>query len=176
MLLSLTALMLLWPIMLIIAVAIRFDSNGPAFFCQNRVGKDGKIFKIYKFRTMTDGEGDTDWVDKTSRTTKVGKFLRDNFIDELPQLVNVVKGDMSLVGPRPERPYFAEKFTAEMPKYPLRYAVLPGITGWAQVEGWRGDTSIENRLECDLFYIENRSISLDLKILFRTLFIKMNDN
>lgn len=160
--------------MLIIAAAIKLDSKGPALFCQNRVGKGGQLFRIYKFRTMTDGEGDTDWVDDTSRVTRFGRFLRNNFIDELPQLINVVKGDMSIVGPRPERPYFVEKFSAELPDYPLRHAVLPGITGWAQVEGWRGDTSIEKRLECDLFYIKNRSMALDIKILFRTLFIKLS--
>lgn len=173
---SVIALALLCPFMLVIALLIRLDSNGPALFCQNRVGKGGRLFKIYKFRTMTDGDGDTDWVDDTSRVTRFGRFLRNNFIDELPQLINVVKGDMSLVGPRPERPYFAEKFAEKLPRYPLRHSVLPGITGWAQVEGWRGDTSIEKRLECDLFYIENRSVTLDIKILFRTLFIKMNDN
>lgn len=171
---SLALLLLLSPFMLLTAVAIKLDSDGSVIFRQNRVGKNGKIFSIYKFRTMTTGDGDTHWVDDTSRVTAVGAFLRNNFIDELPQLVNVIKGDMSLVGPRPERPYFVEKFSSELPSYPLRHQVLPGITGWAQINGWRGDTSIEGRLECDLFYIENRSIALDLKILFATLFIKLN--
>lgn len=169
---SLTSLILLCPIMLVIAVIIRLDSDGGALFCQNRVGKDGRLFRIYKFRTMTGGSGDTEWVSDSSRVTRVGKFLRDNFIDELPQLINVLKGEMSLVGPRPERPFFTEKFSAELPDYPLRHAVLPGITGWAQVNGWRGDTSIEKRLECDLFYIKNKSFFLDIKILFLTLLIK----
>lgn len=172
-LLSIAALAILWPFMLMIAAAIKLDSKGPALFRQERVGKDGHIFKIYKFRTMTDGDGDTIWVDDTSRVTRTGRFLRNNFIDELPQLLNVIKGDMSLVGPRPERPYFVKKFSAELPEYPLRHTVLPGVTGWAQIQGWRGDTSIEKRLECDLFYIQNRSIRLDIKILFKTLFIKL---
>lgn len=169
---SLSLLLLLSPLMLLTAAAVKLDSPGTALFRQLRVGKDGKLFWIYKFRTMTDGDGDTCWVNDTSRVTPLGKLLRNNFIDELPQLFNVIKGDMSLVGPRPERPFFAEIFSSQFPEYPLRHSVTPGVTGWAQINGWRGDTSIKERLECDLFYIRNRSIALDLKILFSTLFIK----
>ena len=129
---------------------------------------------MYKFRSMRiqdPNEEKSEWTVKDDpRKTKVGNFIRKTSIDELPQFFNVLKGDMSLIGPRPERPFYVEKFKDEIPKYMVKHQVRPGITGWAQVNGWRGATSIEKRIECDIYYIENWSISLDIKILFLTVF------
>lgn len=129
---------------------------------------------MYKFRSMKADDGTSDmttWGTKNDdRRTKFGSFIRKCSIDELPQLVNVLKGDMSLVGPRPERPFFVDKFKEEIPLYMLKHLVRPGITGWAQVNGWRGDTSIEERIKCDIYYIENWTFLLDIKILFLTFF------
>jgi Undecaprenyl-phosphate glucose phosphotransferase len=156
----------------IIAWIIKRSSNGPVFYTQERMGLDGKAFLVYKFRSMYLGaEDDTGpvWArDDDPRCTPVGRWLRKLDLDELPQLWNVLRGDMSLVGPRPERPYFVEQFKHRIPSYMLRHKVKAGITGWAQVNGWRGNTSLEKRIEYDLYYIENWSVGLDLKILWLT--------
>ncbi len=160
--------------MLIIALTIRFTSKGPVIFSQIRVGKHGKEFKMYKFRSMfiEDPEKEkNEWTKKgDKRVTKVGRFIRKTSLDELPQLFNVIGGSMSLVGPRPERPLFVEKFKEEIPRYMIKHQVRPGMTGWAQVNGLRGDTSIKKRIDHDLYYIENWSLWLDVKILFLTVF------
>ena len=151
----------------------RRTSPGPVFYRQQRMGLDGKQFTIYKLRSMyEDAEAETGpvWArDDDPRCTPVGRLLRKTSIDELPQLWNVLRGDMSLVGPRPERPYFVDQFKQRIPQYMLRHKVRAGLTGWAQVNGWRGNTSIEKRIEYDLYYIENWSVSLDIKILWLTL-------
>jgi Undecaprenyl-phosphate glucose phosphotransferase len=156
----------------VIALLIRVTSKGPVFYTQERMGLDGESFMIYKFRSMyADAEKDTGPVWPTAndpRVTTLGRFLRLLNIDELPQLFNVLKGDMSLVGPRPERPNFVQQFKGKIPQYMLRHKVKSGMTGWAQVNGWRGDTSIEKRIEHDLYYIENWTLGLDLKILWLT--------
>jgi Undecaprenyl-phosphate glucose phosphotransferase len=161
------------PLMLLIAVAIRLTSPGPVLFAQDRVGLNGRMFRIYKFRTMTAGdpaEGDTRWTTSNDpRRTKLGAFLRATNLDELPQFFNVLKGDMSLVGPRPERPYFVKKFQDDVAQYNTRHYLKVGITGWAQVNGWRGDTSIAKRVEHDLYYLQNWSLWLDIKIICLTL-------
>lgn len=175
---SLTTLLFAAPFMLVIAAAIKLTSPGPVFFGQNRVGFKGNVFKMYKFRTMRTSsvlEGDTRWTSRDdSRRTRLGSFLRRTSLDELPQFFNVLKGDMSVVGPRPERPYFVEKFAAEVPRYGARHNLKVGITGWAQVNGWRGDTCIEKRVEHDLYYLQNWSLLFDLRIVLRTVFHTVN--
>lgn len=172
--LSALALLICLPLFLILMVVIRLDSPGPVFFNQERVGLNQKRFTMYKFRSMkmqSESCSDTEWSRKNDpRRTKVGALLRKTSLDELPQLFNVLKGDMSLVGPRPERPFFVERFREKVPKYMIKHQVRPGITGWAQVNGWRGDTSIRKRIECDLYYIENWTLTLDIKIVFLTVF------
>ena len=165
------------PVSLIVALAIKLDSKGPVFYKQIRVGKDNKQFKIYKFRSMyQDAEKHTGpvWSSKDDpRITRVGKIIRKFRLDEIPQFINVLRGDMSLVGPRPERPYFVERLSNEIPLYKRRLKVKPGITGWAQVKH-KYDESIEDvkkKLQYDLYYIENISLRMDLKILFRTIFV-----
>jgi len=157
----------------LIAVALRLTSPGPVFYRQERMGLDGKSFTIYKFRSMFhDAERETGpiWASQDDpRCTPIGKLLRRTNFDELPQLWNVLRGDMSLVGPRPERPFFVSQFKQRIPQYMLRHKVRAGLTGWAQVNGWRGNTSLEKRIEYDLYYIENWSVSLDLKIMWLTL-------
>lgn len=159
--------------MLLIALLVKISSKGPVLYKQERVSYDGTPFKIYKFRTMrldaeSEGPG---WTTKNDdRVTFIGKILRSTSLDELPQLFNVLKGDMSLVGPRPERPIFIKEFREKIPRYYLRHKVPAGMTGWAQVNGWRGDTSIDKRIEFDLYYVENWTLWLDLKILILTLF------
>ena len=159
----------------IIAAIIKMTSLGPVFYRQERMGLDGKRFLVYKFRSMFEdaekGTGPVWAIDNDPRTTPVGKLLRRSNFDEFPQLWNVIRGEMSLVGPRPERPFFVEKFKQRIPQYMLRHKVKSGMTGWAQVNGWRGDTSIEKRIEYDLYYIENWSTTLDIKILFLTFLI-----
>jgi len=156
----------------IIAALVRLTSPGPVFYRQERMGLDGKAFTVYKFRSMYSGAEDTTgpiWArDDDPRTTPVGRWLRKLDLDELPQFLNVLKGDMSIVGPRPERPFFVEQFKHRIPQYMLRHKVKAGITGWAQVNGWRGNTSLEKRIEYDLYYIENWSVTLDLKIMWLT--------
>ncbi len=160
------------PLLLATAIGVKLSSPGPAIYKQERIGRGRRVFTMYKFRSMgvqTDGSDMTTWgTAEDERRTKFGEWIRKLSIDELPQLFNVLRGDMSLVGPRPERPYFVEKFKEEIPLYMLKHLVRPGITGWAQVNGWRGDTSIEERIKCDLFYIENWTFLLDVKILFLT--------
>ena len=157
----------------LIAFMVKLTSPGPVFYDQERMGFDGEIFKMLKFRSMTaDAERETGpvWAKPNDpRRTPVGKILRKTNLDELPQLFNVLKGEMSLVGPRPERPELIEKFKHNIPNYMLRHKIKAGLTGWAQVNGWRGNTSLEKRIEHDLYYIENWSISFDLRILFMTL-------
>lgn len=169
---SLLMLILLSPMMLITAVGVKVSSPGPVFFRQKRVGKDKKIFEMYKFRSMrVNAEENTAWsTNEDPRKTKFGSFIRKFSIDELPQLFNILKGDMSLVGPRPEIPYYVSQFKETVPFYLVRQQVRPGLTGWAQVHGLRGDTSIEARVEYDIWYIQNWSLWLDVKILFQTLF------
>ena len=171
---GLLAIILFSPVMLVVAIAIKLSSPGPVIFSQVRVGLHNKEFKMYKFRSMrqqTKEEEAKGWTTKNDpRITKVGKFIRKTSIDELPQLFNILKGDMSMVGPRPERPQFVEKFKEEIPRYMIKHQVRPGMTGWAQVNGYRGDTSIRKRIEYDLYYIENWTIGLDFKILIMTVF------
>jgi len=166
-------LLLAAPLLALIALAVRLSSPGPVFYRQSRMGLDGRTFALMKFRTMRDGaeeETGAVWSQRDDpRCTAAGALLRRTSLDELPQLWNVVKGEMSLVGPRPERPVFVEEFKAHIPRYMLRHRVKAGLTGWAQVHGLRGATSIKERLRYDLFYIENWSLLLDLKILWRTL-------
>ena len=162
------------PIMLTSAVLVKMTSKGPLIFKQERVGLHNKPFQMYKFRTMyvqTEEEEKKGWTQKNDpRVTSVGRFLRKTSMDEFPQLFNVLKGDMSLVGPRPERPQYVEKFREEIPRDMIKHQVRPGMTGWAQVNGYRGDTSIRKRIEHDLYYIENWTLGLDIKILFLTVF------
>lgn len=168
------ALILFSPVMLVTMLAIKISSPGPLIFKQERVGLQNKPFMMYKFRSMVVQDEEKEkkgWTVKNDpRVTKVGKFIRKTSIDELPQLLNVLKGDMSLVGPRPERTQFVEKFKEEIPRYMIKHQVRPGITGWAQVNGYRGDTSIEGRIQCDLYYIENWTMGLDFKIIIMTFF------
>lgn len=165
-------LLLLSPFFAALALAIRLSSSGPAFFGQERVGLNGSTFKMWKFRTMrtsSDPSESKGWtIENDPRRTKLGTFLRKTSIDELPQLWNVFVGEMSLVGPRPEQSHFVEKFRAEIPAYMLRHKIKAGITGWAQVSGWRGDTSLQKRIEYDLYYIRHWSLWFDLKILLLT--------
>ena len=171
---SIVALILFSPAMLITAAAIKITSPGPLIFKQERVGLGNKSFAMYKFRSMVVQDNETEkrrWTTKDDpRVTRVGKFIRRTSIDELPQLFNVLKGNMSLVGPRPERPLFVENFKEEIPRYMVKHQVRPGLTGWAQVNGYRGDTSIKKRIEYDLYYIENWTLGFDFKILFLTFF------
>jgi len=170
---SLTLLLSLSPLFALIALAIKLSTGGSVFFSQERVGRNGRRFWIYKFRTMISACKlicDTRWSHpQDERITPLGRFLRRTSLDELPQLVNVLLGDMSLVGPRPERPYYVEVFRQKVPRYVLRQSVKCGMTGWAQVNGWRGDTSIHKRLEHDLYYLQNWTFWLDVKILLLTL-------
>lgn len=165
-----------FPLFLLAGLLLKTYSDGPLFYKQKRYSKDKRVFWIYKLRTMNyDAEksGHPVWGDEEDcRSGKIGRFLRVLHIDEIPQLLNVLKGEMSLVGPRPERPYFAEKFKVVIPNYEERYKVKPGITGWAQVNGWRGNSSIVERIRCDRFYIKNRSLLFNLKILLLTPFAK----
>ncbi len=180
---SLVGLILLFPFFLVIAVLIKLTSKGPVFYIQTRMGLDGKLFKIIKFRTMiVNAEKQTGAIwspPNDKRVTKVGRILRKLSVDELPQLINVFTGDMSLVGPRPERPELVEKFKQHIPNYMLRHSVKTGITGWAQVHGLRGNTPLDKRIEFDIYYIQNWSLRLDLEILWRTIlkgqFIDSND-
>ena len=177
---SLAAVLVAAPLMLLIAVGIKLTSPGPVFFRQTRVGFNGREFSILKFRTMrvANNPSDSTWTTPGDpRKVPFGGFLRKTSLDELPQFFNVLRGDMSVVGPRPERPHFVRKFKRDIPKYMIKHQVKPGITGWAQINGWRGDTSIAKRIEFDIYYIENWDIFFDMKIIFLT-FLKgfMNKN
>lgn len=173
-LVSIIGLIVSSPIMLVSAIAIRASSKGPVIFKQERIGLHNKPFEMYKFRTMEVQKPSKEkkgWTVKDDpRVTKVGKLLRRTSIDELPQLFNILKGDMSVVGPRPERPQFVDKFKEEIPRYMVKHQVRPGLTGWAQINGYRGDTSIKRRIEYDIFYIENWTLTFDIKIMLLTIF------
>jgi Undecaprenyl-phosphate glucose phosphotransferase len=166
-------LVVLSPVMFVISLLVKLTSEGPILYKQGRVGFDGRLFQMLKFRTMKkDAEKETGpvWArENDSRRTKVGAFLRRTSLDEFPQLFNVVKGEMSLVGPRPERPNFVKEFRNKIPHYMLRHKIKAGMTGWAQINGWRGNTSLEKRIEHDLYYIQHWSIGFDVKILFMTI-------
>ena len=171
---AIVALILFSPVMAVVSVIIKATSPGPLIFRQERIGLQNKPFPMYKFRSMVVQDAASEkakWtVQNDPRVTPIGKFIRKTSIDELPQLFNVLKGDMSLVGPRPECPQFVEKFREEIPRYMVKHQVRPGLTGWAQVNGYRGDTSIRKRIEHDLYYIENWTLGFDFKILFLTFF------
>jgi Undecaprenyl-phosphate glucose phosphotransferase len=172
-LVSSVAMLLLFPVLLVLAVLVKLTSRGPVLYSQERMGIDGQLFHMYKFRTMrvdAEKEGAKFATADDPRRTPIGTFLRKTSLDELPQFWNVFVGDMSLVGPRPERPVFIEEFKKQIPRYHLRHMVKSGITGWAQVNGLRGNTSIKDRIDYDLYYIENWSLLFDLKILVRTAF------
>jgi exopolysaccharide biosynthesis polyprenyl glycosylphosphotransferase len=177
-LLSSLGLMVAGPVILLAGLAVKLTSPGPMFFRQKRLGENGREFHLFKIRSMRhdpEAESRPGWtVENDPRRTRLGAWLRRLNIDELPQLWNVLKGDMSLVGPRPEQPFYVERFREEFDRYMRRHVYKPGITGWAQVNGLRGDTSIEERLKADLYYLENWSLSLDLKILLKTFFSHRN--
>jgi exopolysaccharide biosynthesis polyprenyl glycosylphosphotransferase len=170
---SLALVPLVAPLMLLIAGGVLSSSGSPVLYRQKRMGLDGKVFDMLKFRTMKTGAENSSgpvWAEEEDpRRTRLGSFLRRTSLDELPQLWNVLRGDMSLVGPRPERPFFIEQFRGEIPGYMLRYKIKAGVTGWAQVHGWRGNTSIHERVEHDIHYIQNWSLALDVRILVMTL-------
>lgn len=171
---SLVAIVVFSPVMLFSAIAIKAQDKGKVIFKQTRVGLHNKEFEMYKFRTMrmqTEADEAKAWTVKDDeRVTKIGKFLRRTSLDEIPQFFNILKGDMSLVGPRPERPQWVEKFKEEIPRYMIKHQVRPGLTGWAQVNGYRGDTSIRKRIDYDIYYIENWTLGFDFKIMFLTIF------
>ena len=179
---SLAALAVLSPLFLVIAILILSEDGRPVFYKHTRVGKGGKTFQMYKFRTMYQDrrivltpeqqvELQQEFkLENDPRVTRIGSKLRMSSLDELPQLLNILKGDMSFVGPRPERAYFYDQFEQYIPEFRNRLAAVPGLTGWAQINGYRGDTSIRKRIEYDIYYIENWSIGLDIKIIFLTFF------
>lgn len=171
---AILALILFSPVMFITMLMIKITSPGPLIYSQERVGLHNKNFHMYKFRSMevqSENKEKKQWTTKNDpRVTGIGKFIRKTSIDELPQLINILKGDMSLVGPRPERPYFVDKFKEEIPRYMIKHQVRPGMTGWAQINGYRGNTSIRRRIAYDLYYIENWTFGFDIKILFLTVF------
>jgi Undecaprenyl-phosphate glucose phosphotransferase len=170
---SLIFIVLVSPLLLILALAVKLSSPGPVFYRQRRMGMDGRVFTMLKFRSMrVDAEQNSGpvWAAQDDpRRTRLGAFLRRASLDELPQFFNVLKGEMSLVGPRPERPELIKDFKTKVPGYMLRHKMKAGITGWAQINGWRGNTSLERRIEHDLYYIENWSLGLDIKIIMLTL-------
>jgi Undecaprenyl-phosphate glucose phosphotransferase len=170
---SLAALLVLSPLLALLALLVKLTSPGPILFSQERVGLNGRKFRMLKFRTMRQSpslDPDSHWtVLHDSNVTKAGRWLRRFNLDELPQFINVLKGEMSIVGPRPERPFFLDRFRREVPGYMARHYVKSGMTGWAQVHGWRGDTAIPQRVAHDLYYIRNWAVALDLKILALTL-------
>ena len=168
------AIILFSPVMLLTVLVVALTEEGSVIYRQERVGLHNQVFYMYKFRSMImqDEEKEkAEWSTRNDpRITPVGKLIRRTSIDELPQLFNVLKGEMSLVGPRPERPQFVQKFRDEIPRYMVKHQVRPGMTGWAQVNGFRGDTSIRKRIDCDLYYIENWTMVFDMKILILTIF------
>lgn len=175
---ALIALLVTLPLMVVFGVLIILESNGSCFYSQTRVGKDGKLFTIYKLRSMyIDAEkGGPRWAQENDpRVTKIGRYIRKTRIDEIPQLINIIKGDMSMVGPRPERPYYIHKFNKEIPEYNHRLTIIPGLTGWAQVNGGY-ELSPREKLEKDLYYIKNQSIWLDFKIILKTIKILLSGN
>jgi len=175
---ALIGLLAAGPVIALLAVLVKRSSPGPAFFRQSRCGENGECFDLFKLRTMREdaehGTGPVFASENDPRTTRIGAFMRRHNLDELPQLWNVLKGDMSIVGPRPERPYFVEQFKEDISHYMWRHVSKPGMTGWAQINGLRGNTSIEDRIKYDLYYLENWSLALDFKIIVRTLFARKN--
>ena len=170
---SLLAIIIASPFLIVIALAIKIYDRGPVFYTQERLTRDREPFQIIKFRSMkvdSEEKGAQLAKKEDDRITPVGKIIRRTHLDELPQLFNILKGDMSVVGPRPERPQYVEQFKEEIPRYMVKHQVRPGLTGWAQINGYRGDTSIKKRIECDIFYIENWTMSFDIKIMFLTIF------
>jgi Undecaprenyl-phosphate glucose phosphotransferase len=165
-------LLILSPFLFLISLGVKLSSRGPIFYGQQRVGLDGKVFKMWKFRSMRfEKDAKPGWtIENDPRRTRFGTFLRTTSLDELPQLWNVFVGNMSLVGPRPEQPHFVDEFKNNIPAYMQRHKMKAGITGWAQVNGWRGDTSLISRIDCDIYYIKNWSIWFDVVILFMTFF------
>lgn len=175
---SIALLLFTLPVLVLTMIAIKLESPGPVFYKQERVGLNGKRFEIIKLRSMrTDAEKNgPQWAAKNDpRVTRVGKFIRKTRIDELPQLINILRGDMSLIGPRPERPVFTEKFDKEIPGFKKRLLVKPGLTGWAQVNGGYEMTPAE-KFELDMFYIQNQSFKMDMQILFRTVWVVVSGN
>ncbi|KYQ86222.1 MULTISPECIES: sugar transferase [Thermoactinomyces] len=175
---SVALLLFTLPVLVLTMIAIKLESPGPVFYKQERVGLNGKRFEIIKLRSMrTDAEKNgPQWAAKNDpRVTRVGKFIRKTRIDELPQLINILRGDMSLIGPRPERPVFTEKFDKEIPGFKKRLLVKPGLTGWAQVNGGYEMTPAE-KFELDMFYIQNQSFKMDMQILFRTVWVVVSGN
>ena len=176
---AIIAIIITSPIMIITAILIKLTSEGPIIFKQERIGYQGKPFTMYKFRSMKvqdPNEEKSEWTTEDDpRKTKIGSFIRKNSIDELPQFFNVLKGEMSVVGPRPERPYFVEDFKETIPKYMIKHQVKPGLTGWAQIHGCRGNTSIKKRIKYDIEYVENWHMGLDLGIMIKTA-LKKNPN
>ena len=176
---SILAIIISSPVILITVIAIKATSKGPIIYKQERIGLHNKPFLMYKFRTMYVQDVSSEekcWTTKDDpRVTKCGHWMRKSSIDELPQFFNVLKGDMSVVGPRPERPQFVDKFKEEIPRYMVKHQVRPGLTGWAQISGYRGDTSIRKRIECDIYYIENWTFGFDMKIIFQTVFKVFRD-
>ena len=173
------AIIITSPIMIVVAILIKLTSPGPIIFKQERVGYQQKHFMMYKFRSMkvqNPSEEKSEWTTPDDpRKTKIGEFIRKTSIDELPQFFNVLKGDMSVVGPRPERPFFVEQFRKDIPKYMVKHQVRPGLTGWAQIHGCRGNTSIKKRIEYDIEYVENWHFGLDVAIMIKTI-LKSNTN
>lgn len=173
-LISFLILLLISPLLMALAIAVKLSSPGPVFYRQERLSWNGRNFNMLKFRSMpveAESKSGAVWASKgENRATRVGSFLRKTSLDELPQFINVLRGEMSIVGPRPERPVFVDKFKDEIPGYMQKHMVKAGITGWAQVNGWRGDTDLQARIEHDLYYIDNWSLWLDLKIIFMTIF------
>lgn len=171
---ALVCIVVFSPIMALTALLVKISSPGPIIFTQERVGLHNQPFKMYKFRSMavqSEAQEKKGWTTPNDpRVTRVGRIIRKTSLDEFPQLFNVLRGEMSLVGPRPERPQYVEKFREEIPRYMVKHQVRPGMTGWAQVNGYRGNTSIRKRIEYDIYYIENWTVGLDLKILFLTVF------
>ena len=167
------AVVILSPLLIIVAILVKISSPGPVIFKQERLGLNKKSFQMYKFRSMKVQDEEKEkfqWTTKDDpRKTRFGSFIRRTSIDELPQFFNIIKGEMSLIGPRPERPHFAEKFKEEIPKYMVKHHVRPGMTGWAQVNGYRGNTSIKKRIEHDIYYVENWTPALDVEIFFKTI-------
>lgn len=172
-LLVVPAIIILSPLLILVAIMVKLSSPGPVIFKQERLGCDKKSFQMYKFRSMRVQPEENEkhhWTTADDpRKTRFGSFIRKTSIDELPQFFNILKGEMSLIGPRPERPHFVEKFKEQVPKYMVKHHVRPGMTGWAQMNGYRGNTSIKKRIEHDIYYVENWSLILDVKIFFRTL-------
>ena len=166
-------LILISPLILILAICVKVSSPGPIFYRQERIGWNGEVFEILKFRSMPTNleEEQVQWGGSANKSvTGFSKWMRATSLDELPQFFNVLQGQMSIVGPRPERPIFVEQFKQEIPDYMKKHLVKAGITGWAQIHGWRGDTDLHARIEHDLYYIENWSLWLDFKIIFLTIF------